>query len=99
MLDELGRQLHDRWTRGQLLTDEEQAQLELWYQQQDAQEHRQLNLDSTAVGISDLQTQIERALKQLTTVIQQVQQITMENQVLRQEVAILRQQLTIFKSA
>jgi hypothetical protein len=33
MLDELGRQLHDCWTRGQPLTDEEQAQLELWYQQ------------------------------------------------------------------
>ncbi|MBW4621310.1 MAG: hypothetical protein KME17_18370 [Cyanosarcina radialis HA8281-LM2] len=36
-------QLHDRWTRGQLLTSEEQQQLERWYQQQDAEEAKQLN--------------------------------------------------------
>ena len=99
MLDELGRQLHDRYTRGQPLTTEEQAQLELWYQQQDAQESRQLNLGITMVGIADLQAQIEGTLRQLATVIQQVQQITIENQILRQEIAILRQQLTILKSA
>ena len=97
--NELGVQLHDRWTRGQLLTAEEQTQLELWYQQQDAQEAKQLNLVSTVVEISDLQAQIEMTLKQLATVIQRIQQITTENQGLRQEVSILRQQLTTVKSA
>lgn len=97
--NEIGIQLHDRWTRGQLLTAEEQTQLELWYQQQDAQEAKQLNMVSTVVDISDLQAQIETTLKQLATVIQRVQQITTENQVLRQEISVLQQQLITQKSA
>ncbi len=97
--NEIGMQLHDRCTRGQLLTAEEQTQLELWYQQQDAQEAKQLNLVSTVLEISALQAQIEITLKQLATVIQRVQQITAENQVLRQEISVLQQQLTTVKSA
>lgn len=95
----LGMQLHDRWTRGQKLTDEEQAQLEDWYQQQDAEEAKQLSLASTTVEISDLQAQVETALTQLVTVLQRVQQITAENEALRREVSTLRQQLTSLKSA
>jgi Tfp pilus assembly PilM family ATPase len=99
ILKELGMQLHDRWTRGQMLTDEEQAQLEVWYQQQDAEEAKQLHLASTTVEISDLQAQVEMALTQLATVIQRVQQITAENEALRREISTLRQQLTRLKSA
>lgn len=99
ILKELGIQLHDRWTRGQVLTDEEQAQLEVWYQQQDAEEAKQLHLASTTVEISDLQAQVEAALAQLATVIQRVQQITAENEALRREISTLRQQLTTLKLA
>jgi predicted nucleic acid-binding Zn-ribbon protein len=97
--NELGMQLHDRWTRGQVLTVEEQEQLEVWYQQQDAEEAKQLNPVSTAVEISDLQAQVEMGLTQLATVIQQVRQITAENDGLRREISTLRQQLSTLKSA
>jgi hypothetical protein len=63
--DQPGMQLHDHWTPGQTLTAEEQAQLEAWYQQQDAAEAQQLNQVFTAAGISALQAQVEMALTQL----------------------------------
>jgi hypothetical protein len=97
--NELGTYLHDRCTRGQLLTAEEQLQLEQWYQQQDAEEAKQLNLVTTVTDIPDLQAQIEMSLQQLVMVIQRVQQITAENQGLRQEISVLRQQLTTLRSA
>lgn len=96
--DRSGMQLHDHWTRGQTLTAEEQAQLEAWYQQQDAVEAQQLNQVFTAAGISDLQTQVEMALTQLAAAIQRVRQITAENERLRQEISALRQQLATPKS-
>lgn len=97
--DESGMQLHDRWTRGQTLTAEEQVHLEAWYQQQDAAEAQQLNQVFTAAGISDLQAQVEMALTQLAAAIQRVQQITAKNEGLRQEISALRQQLATPKSA
>lgn len=36
--DKLGEQLHDRATRGEALSEEEQAQLEDWYRTQDRAE-------------------------------------------------------------
>lgn len=96
---ELGMQLHDRWTRGQTLTAEEQVQLEAWYQQQDAVEAQQLNQVFTAAGIEDLQSQVEMALKQMAVAIQRVRQITAENERLRREISVLRQQLATPKSA
>lgn len=45
--DELGKQLHDRVTRGEALTAEEQAQLEDWYATQDRAEADQLGLEET----------------------------------------------------
>lgn len=97
--EELGMQLHDRWTRGQTLTAEEQVQLEAWYQQQDAAEAQQLNQVFTAAGIEDLQSQVEMALTQLAVAIQRVRQITAENERLRREISVLRQQLATPKSA
>jgi hypothetical protein len=97
--DELGMQLHDRWTRGQELTAEEQAQLEAWYQQRDTVEAQQLNQVFTTAGIPGLQAQVEMTLTQLGTVIQRIQQVTAENEGLRQEISALRQQLTAPKSA
>jgi SLT domain-containing protein len=97
--NELGRQLHDRWTRGQLLTAEEQQQLGEWYQQQDAKEAKQLNSVAPTTEIANLQAQVNLALTQLATAIQQVQQIAAENAGLRREISTLRQQLTALRSA
>jgi hypothetical protein len=96
---ELGMQLHDRWTRGEILAVEEQEQLEAWYEQQDAEETQRLDRLAPIVNHSDLQTQVDVALKQLVTVTQRVEQVTVANEGLRQEILNLRQQLTTRQSA
>jgi hypothetical protein len=45
--EELGRQLHDRATRGEELSKEDQILLEAWYEAQDRVEMKSLNLAVT----------------------------------------------------
>jgi len=45
--DELGRQLHDRVTRGEELSKEDQILLDAWYEAQDRAEMKGLNLAAT----------------------------------------------------
>jgi hypothetical protein len=45
--DKLGRQLHDRATRGEELSKEDQILLEAWYEAQDRVEMKSLNLAVT----------------------------------------------------
>ena len=45
--EELGRQLHDRATRGEELSKEDQMLLEAWYEAQDHVEMKSLNLAVT----------------------------------------------------
>ncbi|MBC7880127.1 MAG: hypothetical protein H7Y37_02235 [Anaerolineae bacterium] len=97
--NELGLQLHDRWTKAEVLTAEEQAQLQVWYQQQDAEEAQNLSPFSTTAETSGLPVQVDIALTQLMTVIQQVRQVTSENEVLRREISALQQQLGTLKFA
>jgi hypothetical protein len=99
IFDELRMQLHDRYTRGETLTAEEQAQLEAWYREQDAAEAQQLNQAGMTSGVLELHTQVETALAHLASTIQRVQQITTQNEGLRQENLTLRQQLATSKSA
>jgi len=60
--DELGKQLHDRATRGQDLSPEEQAQLVAWYAAQDRAEMADLGLPA-AEHTESLQAQINAAKK------------------------------------
>ncbi len=48
MKDELGRQLHDRATRGIWLSAEERAQLEAWYAEMDQDEAADLESEEEA---------------------------------------------------
>jgi peptidoglycan hydrolase CwlO-like protein len=91
--DELGKQLHDRATRGKSLSTEEQAQLEAWYAVQDRVEMEELGMNATTKTAASLQIQIDAVLSQLTTVTQRIQKITEENEALRREIATLQRQL------
>jgi peptidoglycan hydrolase CwlO-like protein len=91
--DDLGRQLHDRATRGETLSPEEQSQLDEWYMTQDRAETGDLGLTVPAEEVTTLQAQIDSALAQLATITQRIQEITEENQALRREIAALRRQL------
>jgi hypothetical protein len=100
ILDELGRQLHNRSTLGEQLTTLEKEQLDAWYARLDAIESKLLG-DNTGspINLAQLPTQIEASLNQLTFVTQRIQQISRENDNLRQEIGILRQELALRHSA
>jgi len=90
--DELGKQLHDRATRGQDLSPEEQEQLAAWYAAQDRAEMAELGLPASETTAS-LQAQINAVLAQLASTTRQIQELTEENKALRREIAVVRQQL------
>ena len=89
--DDLGRQLHDRATRGELLSAEEQPLLKNWYALQDSAESDALNLNKDT--LATLQTQVEEALTQLTIVTKRIQEVASENKALKREIVELRRQL------
>ncbi|HAA33213.1 MAG TPA: hypothetical protein DCE56_42695 [Cyanobacteria bacterium UBA8553] len=91
--DELAIQLHDRATRGQELTIGEHKQLEDWYALQDSAESSLLESATTEPDVSELRTQVEVVLSQLTAITQRIQQVTLENESLRREIAALHQQI------
>ncbi len=98
--DELGLKLHDRETRGKVLTPEEHIQLEAWYAQKDAVET--MILDDYSMQLPDLtmlQNHVENAVANLSSSIENLQQITVENQSLREEIMRLKQQLAQPRSA
>ena len=91
--DELGKQLHDRATRGETLTAEEQARLESWYAVQDSAEMKELGLAEKEETASTLKAQVDAALAQLAAVTQRIQELAAENDALRREIAALRRQV------
>jgi hypothetical protein len=94
--DELGMQLHDRETRGELLTEQERTQLEAWYAQKDAAEKSMLETAQMPLpNLGVLQDQVDIAIKQLAAGVQQLQQITQEDKALRKEISEIKQQLSI----
>ena len=64
----MGVELHDRATRGEVLTPEEEEQLASWYEQQDAAESQYLSQSQTESLLVELQDQVRLTLGQLTTV-------------------------------
>ncbi len=94
--DELGKQLHDRATRGKALSAEEQTQLEVWYAIQDNAEMARLGLTEkaqTEESVESLRAQIDSALARITTITKRIQELTAENDTLRREIATLQRQL------
>ncbi|NJN96093.1 MAG: hypothetical protein HC875_19305 [Anaerolineales bacterium] len=93
MSNELEKQLHDRFTRGETLTEAEQMRLEEWYVAQDQAELSELNSATIGNSITILQTQVDSALTQLAVITKRIQEIAVENEALRQEVFDLQRQL------
>lgn len=91
--DELGQQLHDKVTRGEVLSEEEKTWLENWYALQDQEESQALGLTNERQTLQVLQSQVETALTQLTIATRRIQEISMENETIRQDITMLRQQL------
>jgi septal ring factor EnvC (AmiA/AmiB activator) len=92
--DKRGMQLHDRATMGELLTADEQVQLEDWYAQKDAEEAAMLGITNQPDQREQLRAQIQVGLAQIQAVTQSIRQVSEENEGLRQEIATLQQRLS-----
>ena len=80
--DEIGRQLHDRATRGEELSKEDHVLLDAWYEAQDRAEMKSLNLAATDEAKTiKLQKEIDSVLIQLRTATKRIQEITREKEV------------------
>jgi predicted nucleic acid-binding Zn-ribbon protein len=85
--------LHDRATRGESLSADEQNLLESWYRQEDAAESAGLGAAVAEASLVALRSQVDATLEQLSAAIKRIQSVTDENAELRRENTDLRRQL------
>jgi len=85
--------LHLRKVLGELLTSNEQVELDAWYAEQDQAEATALGLSSEMEDLSPLKQQVDAILKRIVTTSQSIQTMAIENEALRRENMVLRQQL------
>src|SRR5438132_185446 len=91
--DEQGQALHDKATRGGVLSADEQALLDQWYERHDREEAAVLAKASPPQTLAELRSQVDNAVAQLVTTVQSIQTLTVDNENLRREIAALHQQL------
>lgn len=91
--DDVGRELHDRTTRGLPLTAAERSDLEGWYEAQDMAEMGILGGTESPPDLAALQARVDGALEQLRPTIQRIQELSQQNETLREEVRDLRRQI------
>jgi hypothetical protein len=87
------QKLHDRVTRGEVLTKEEHLALENWYEEQDQVEQQRLSVALSSVSVADLQAQTSAILKRLELTAQYIQETLTVNNSIRQDIAVLEEQL------
>ena len=87
-----GAQLHDKATRGAILSAAEQERLDAWYAAQDAAEQAALSQAAPGPTVAARRAQIAAAA-QLQVVAQRVHQLAAQNAALQEETAALQHQL------
>lgn len=93
--------LHDRATRGEVLSPAEQVQLDGWYAELNRQETLALfgqsepppSLMAMQQSLALLRIQVDESLAQLAVTTQQLQDVSAQNRSLRAEIATLRIQV------
>ena len=88
-----GAILHDRATRGEVLTEPEQAALEAWYRQQDEAEVRQLH-EGQLQTLEGIPGDVQGVLSRIKETASRIQVLDLQNASLRQEIASLQQRLS-----
>ena len=91
--DASGKQLHNRATRGEALSEEEQAQLNAWYDEQDREEMMMLRRDTPVEDQDSLQADIDSVLYRIGNTAKRIKSISQQNEVLREEIMRFRRQL------
>ncbi len=93
--DTLARQIHDKATRGGILTEAERAALEAWYNEKDHEEAVLLHSSTSAslTTLDALREQVAAALARLREETGRIQAQADENEALRREIAALSERL------
>jgi len=94
MSDQSNLKLHDKATRGVILTPEEEQQLEAWYAAQDIAEYETIQVTISRSRNETLMAQIDTITQRLPIVTRNIDKIARENAMLRREITRLQQQLT-----
>ena len=93
------QKLHDKATRNEPLTAEEETEIAVWYARLDQEEAALLTSPSRSFLTAEaLQVEIENALMHLQATAQQVREQLNENEALRRDNAALTQQLAQTKT-
>lgn len=91
---ERGQELHGRACWGEVLSDEERAELEAWYAQMDAEEAAILNLDLPESPTNEeLRAQLLLYLRELQKTVEEIRRIEESNEALRRQNEELKRQL------
>lgn len=77
--NDVGERLHDRATRGEVLTADEQVQLNEWSAERDRAEAGMLSQPSPPQSLDALHAQVDRVVVQLGAVTQRIQTLSAEN--------------------
>jgi hypothetical protein len=85
--------LHDRSSRGELLSDDDQAILNAWYAEQDQAEGMLLGRQPSDDTAHDMHQQIIQAARHLEQITQQITATIAANDAIRKEIAILHTRL------
>jgi hypothetical protein len=86
--------LHDRFTRGEVLSEQELHILQAWYGQQDTEEDAYINRKENVADTSmQIQQQIKHTALQLQTVTQQISATIAANETIRAEIIALQARL------
>ncbi|MGB5684561.1 MAG: hypothetical protein WBM35_02025, partial [Candidatus Electrothrix sp.] len=88
--DKICRQLHDKSTRGKVLTPEEHELLEKWYARHDNAESELLNRDNEPQAEHILHKQIDPILSRIGVTAEQIHKLTDENRILRKNISKLQ---------
>lgn len=91
--NDVGQRLHDRSTRGEALSAEEQAMLADWYRQLDEEDAKTPLSLSFPPDLEKLREEHRRILDDLVESAKRIKAKEMENERLREEIAKLRQAL------
>lgn len=93
MSDQRGIELHDRATRGMVLTDAEQAELDAWYQRLDHEELHAVSINDSEKDQQRLRGELDIALDKLQKVVGQIRETESQNETLRNEISRLQEQI------
>ena len=91
--NDVGERLHDRATRGEVLTADEQVQLNEWYAERDRAEAATLSQLPPPQGLDTVHAQVDVVVVQLGVVTQRIQTLSAKNDAVRKEIVKLQPRL------